>query len=79
MSTQCPFTEDLWKTCGRLALQLVNDIRYVSFIIEGLPGKLQKASAYFLFSKEKIKELSLLKWSEIRKLGDRQDSYGRLF
>ena len=59
--------------------RLLNDIRYGSFIIVGLPGKLPKASDYFLFSKEKIKELSLLKWSEIRKLGDRQDSYGRLF
>ena len=42
--------------------RLVNDIRYDSFIIVGLRGKLQKASDYFLFSREKIKELILLSY-----------------
>ena len=65
----CRGPAECFMICGS---RLINDSRYGSFIIFGLPGKLQKASAYFLFSKEKIKELSLLKWSEIRKLGDRQ-------
>ena len=79
--TQCLFVDISFekKRLVEDLSRLLNDIRCGSFIIVGLPGKLPKASAYFLFSKEKIKELSLLKWSEIRKLGDRQDSYGRLF
>ena len=62
MSTQCLLYR---KTCGRLVEdlpRLVNDIRYDSFIIVGLRGKLQKASDYFLFSREKIKELILLSY-----------------
>ena len=64
------------ETCGRLA-RLVNDIRYGSFITVGLPGKLPKASGlrpiFFQQKREKIKDTTLLKWSEIRKLGARQD------
>ena len=56
---------------------LLNDIRYGSFIIVGLRGKLPKASDYFLFSREKIKELILLSYPVF--LSARQDSYGRLF
>ena len=77
MSTQCLLYR---KTCGRLVEdlpRLVNDIRYDSFIIVGLRGKLQKASDYFLFSREKIKELILLSYPVF--LSARQDSYGRLF
>ena len=77
MSTQCLLYR---KTCGRLVEdlpRLVNDIRYGSFIIVGLRGKLQKASDYFLFSREKIKELILLSYPVF--LSARQDSYGRLF
>ena len=57
--------------------RLLNDIRYGSFIIVGLPGKLPKASGlrpiFFQQKREKIKDTTLLKWSEIRKLSARQD------
>ena len=50
MSTQCLLYR---KTCGRLVEdlpRLVNDIRYGSFIIVGLRGKLQKASGHFFLT-----------------------------
>ena len=57
--------------------RLLNDIRYGSFIIVGLPGKLPKASGlrpiFFQQKREKIKDTTLLTWSEIRKLSARQD------
>ena len=54
-----PPVSDWQKLVGPLK-GLLNDI---SFVIVGLPGKLPKASDYFLFSKEKIKELILLSGS----------------
>ena len=67
----------LWRTCGRL----VEDLHCSSLMIFVMshslqsvcPANFKKESDYFLFSREKIKELILLKWSEIRKLSARQD------
>ena len=63
MSTQCLLpkeVKDLWKTRGRLA-RLVNDIRYVSFIIVGLPGKLQKRERLLPIFKRENKGIKLTK------------------
>ena len=75
--TQCLPNVLLWRTCGRL----VEDLHCSSLMIFVMshslqsvcPANFKKESDYFLFSKEKIKELILLKWSEIRKLSARQD------
>ena len=56
-TTRLAWAKACWSPKG-----LLNEIRQGSFIIVGLRGKLPKASDYFLFSREKIKELILLSY-----------------